>query len=185
MSQLRTTDFLLRPLVPADAPALVAAVRESADTVGKWMSWAHAAYGLRDADEWIARCAAARRDGVSHEFGIFRIDGQALVGAAGLNQFNPVNAFCNLGYWVRQSAQGQGAGLAAVHLLARHAFEELGLQRVEIVVADGNAASLGLARKAGALHECLARNRLQLHGRAVAAHVLSLVPEVPGERSMS
>jgi hypothetical protein len=37
--------------------------------------------------------------------------------------------------------------------------------------------SLALARKAGAIHECLARNRLNLHERPVAAHVLSLVPE--------
>ncbi|WBS00860.1 GNAT family N-acetyltransferase [Pseudoduganella sp. SL102] len=185
MTQLRTADFLLRPLVPADAPALVAAVRESADTVGKWMGWAHAAYGSSDAEEWIAHCAAARRDGVSHEFGIFRAEGEVLLGAAGLNQFNRINAFCNLGYWLRQSAQRQGAGLAAVHLLARHAFEQLGQHRVEIIVAEGNAASLGLARKAGAVHECLARNRVQLHGRPHPAHVLSLVPETPAERSMS
>jgi RimJ/RimL family protein N-acetyltransferase len=87
-----------------------------------------------------------------------------------------LHGFCNLGYWVRTSAQGQGAALAAIRALSRFAFERLGQSRVEIVVADGNLPSLGVARKAGAVHECLARNRLNLHGHPVAAHVLSLVP---------
>lgn len=94
-----------------------------------------------------------------------------------MNQFNTLHAFCNLGYWVRASRQRQGAALAAVGLLARYAFEELELSRVEIVVAEGNAASIGLARKAGAVHECLARNRLLLRGAPVGAHVFSLVPD--------
>lgn len=33
---------------------------------------------------------------------------QVLVGGCGLNQFNDVNGFCNLGYWVRQSWQPRG-----------------------------------------------------------------------------
>jgi RimJ/RimL family protein N-acetyltransferase len=168
--------FLLRPLVPDDAPAMAAAVRESMPRLAPWMPWAHAAYDAADALAWIAFCDAARADGSAHEFGIFRADGRHYVGAAGLNQFNRLHGFCNLGYWVRTSAQGQGAALAAIRALSRFAFACLGQSRVEIVVADGNLPSLGVARKAGAVHECLARNRLNLHGRPVAAHVLSLVP---------
>jgi RimJ/RimL family protein N-acetyltransferase len=175
---LLTGDYLLRPLVPTDAPAMAAAVRESMASLAQWMPWAHAAYDETDALAWIAACAAARADATAHEFGIFDRDGR-YVGAAGLNQFNRASRFCNLGYWVRASARRQGAGLAAIRALAHFAFHRLGQTRVEIVVADGNLPSLALARKAGAVHECLARNRLSLHGRPVAAHVLSLVPEVP------
>jgi RimJ/RimL family protein N-acetyltransferase len=176
MTQLHTARFLLRPFTPADAPAFAEAVCESMASVGQWMSWAHAAYSTDEALSWFAFCDAARAAGNAHEFGIFLDDGQTLVGGAGLNQFNTVNSFCNLGYWVRASRQRQGAALAAVDALARHAFGALKQSRVEIVVADGNLPSLGVARKAGATHECLARNRLQLRGRPVDAHVLSLVP---------
>jgi RimJ/RimL family protein N-acetyltransferase len=171
--------FLLRPLVPDDAPAMAAAVRESMASLGPWMPWAHATYDEADALAWIAHCDAARADTSAHEFGIFTPDGLNYVGAAGLNRFNRLHGFCNLGYWVRASAQGQGAALAAIRALSRLAFQRLGQSRVEIVVADGNLPSLGVARKAGAVHECLARNRLNLHGRPVAAHVLSLVPDSP------
>jgi RimJ/RimL family protein N-acetyltransferase len=176
MTQLHALPFVLRPFIAGDAPAFAEAVRESTSTVGQWMSWAHAAYSEDDALSWFAFCDAAQAAGHAHEFGIFLDDGQTLVGGAGLNQFNTMHAFCNLGYWVRASQQRQGAALAAVHALARYAFDELRLSRVEIVVADGNASSCGVALKAGAMHECLARNRLQLRSRPVDAHVFSLVP---------
>jgi RimJ/RimL family protein N-acetyltransferase len=175
MIQLRSAAFLLRPLTPADAPAMAAAVRESQASVGKWMSWAHPAYADADALDWVAFCEASRLDGSAHEFGIFRHADASFVGVAGLNQFNRLNGFCNLGYWVRAAAQRQGAALAAIGLLADYAFTRLEQSRVEIVVAKGNQASLGAALKAGAVHECLARKRLRLHGQAVDAHVLSLV----------
>jgi RimJ/RimL family protein N-acetyltransferase len=177
MMALHTGDFLLRPFTPSDAPSFAAAVRESMSTVGQWMSWAHADFSEQDALAWFATCDAGRAAGSSHEFGIFRRDGQGVIGGAGLNKFCDMHAFCNLGYWVRASAQRQGAALAAVAALARYAFASLQQSRVEIVVADGNTASLGVARKAGAVHECLARNRLVLHGRPVAAHVFALLPE--------
>lgn len=181
MTRLHTGRFLLRPFAMADAPAFAAAIRESASEpasgLGRWMSWAHAAYTVDEARSWIAFCDAARAAGHAHEFGIFLDDGETLVGGAGLNQFNTVHAFCNLGYWVRASQQKQGAALAAVQVLTRHAFDELKQARVEIVIADGNLPSMAVARKAGAVHECLARKRLQLRGAAVDAHVFSVVPD--------
>jgi RimJ/RimL family protein N-acetyltransferase len=177
MNMLHAGRFLLRPFTAADASSFAAAVRESMASLGQWMGWAHGGYTEDEALSWFAFCDASRAAGSAHEFGIFLEDGKTLVGGAGLNQFNTQHGFCNLGYWVRASQQRQGAALAAVQVLARHAFEALQLSRVEIVIADGNLPSLAVARKAGAVHECLARNRLQLHGGPVAAHVLSLVPE--------
>jgi len=174
MTELTSAGFVLRPFVADDAPAFAAAVQESMATLGPWMPWANDGFDEAQALAWFAACDTGRANGSSYEFGIFR-DG-AFVGGAGLNQLNPMHALCNLGYWVRTSAQRQGAASTAVMALARYAFRDLKLSRVEIVVADGNDASLRVARKAGAVHECLARNRLVLHGTSVAAHVFSLVP---------
>jgi ribosomal-protein-serine acetyltransferase len=175
MLQLDAAGFVLRPFLASDAPDFAAAVRESVSTVGQWMPWARADYTDSEALDWIVMCDAARANGSGHEFGIFGADG-AFMGGAGLNQMNPMHAFCNLGYWVRGSAQRQGAATAVTAALARYAFEQLQQSRVEIVIADGNLASLAVARKAGAVHECLARNRLQLHGGPIDAHVFSLIP---------
>ncbi|GAB3465312.1 GNAT family N-acetyltransferase [Massilia terrae] len=176
-AQLDAGDFLLRRFVESDAPAFAAAARESAASLVRWMPWADADFSESQALDWFAICNDGWASGTSYQFGIFLADAVSFIGGAGLNQFNQVNGFCNLGYWVRDSARRQGAASAATKALAKFAFETLQLSRVEIVIAEGNEASLGAARKAGASYECLARNRLRLHGQAVAAHMLVLLPE--------
>jgi len=174
MTELYSASFVLRPFISTDAPSFTAAVRESVATVGRWLDWCHADFNEDDALQWFAACDSSREAGDGYEFGIFR--DEVLIGGAGLNHFNARHGFCNLGYWVRASAQRQGAASAAVATLLPHAFDDLKQTRVEIVVAEGNTASMAVARKVGAVHECLARHRLRLHGEPVDAHVFSLVP---------
>jgi ribosomal-protein-serine acetyltransferase len=171
---LSAGQFILRPYQQSDAMAMSAAARESAGAVGRWMTWAKSDFNDYDAACWFERCSQVRANGFGHEFGIFAMDGR-FVGGCGLNQFSSINKLCNLGYWVRQSEQRNGAATSAVLALRDLGLGSLGLARIEIAVAEGNLASLGVARKAGATYECLARNRLQIHGKAVAAHILSFV----------
>lgn len=168
--------FVLRPYQGSDAPDISAAVRESAATIGRWLSWAKPDFDEYDAACWVANCIQTRAAGTAHEFGIFTGDGE-FVGGCGLNQFSSLNNFCNLGYWVRQSRQRTGAATAATLALKAFGLGRLGLSRIEIVVADGNLASMAVARKAGATYECLASNRLQLHGKPVAGHVFSFTAD--------
>ncbi len=173
---LRSANFVFRPLVSADAPEFVDAVLESVSTLSVWMPWAHDAYSITEALSWISYCQQAREVGAAHEFGIFDAATGALAGACGLNQFNRLHGFCNLGYWVRQSFQRRGAATEAVGVLSNYGFAELPLARIEIVVGVGNGASLGAALKSGAREEGVARNRLKLGARYLDAHILALLP---------
>jgi len=111
-----------------------AAVRESTNTVGKWMTWATPEFGDYDALCWFAKCNEARATGIGHEFGVFTASGQ-FVGGCGLNQVSNQNKLCNLGYWVRESMQQRGAATAATLALQQLAFSSLALCRVR---ADPN-----------------------------------------------
>ncbi len=140
------------------------------------MPWCTADYSEALALEWFTACRTARDAGSGLEYGIFCQDSGEFLGGAGLNEIRQQHKFCNLGYWIRQSRQRQGIASRCVQALSAHAFGQLGLQRVEIVVAVGNHASEGVALKAGALREGVARNRLHIHGKSVSAHMFSLVP---------
>lgn len=177
---LCSADFMLRPLAPGDAAAVFDAVLESSATLAPWMPWAHPQYSQADAEVWVDQCQQGWKTRSSFEFGIFDGRSDLLVGVCGLNQFKHANQHCNLGYWVRRSCQRRGAATQAVRVLSNFAFNALQLDRVEIVVAVGNDASLGVARKAGAIDEGVVRNRLQLGERVLDAHVLALVPPTPG-----
>lgn len=168
--------FQFRPFIQDDAASFAAAVRESGDNLAKWMQWAHSNYSEAEALAWFQTCEQARDKDAAYEFGIFTQYGE-FVGGCGLNQFNVEHRFCNLGYWIRQPKQRQGAATAAVSVLCDFAFKRLRLARVEIVVVEENNASVGVAKKAGGVFECLARNRLILRGKPVSAHVFSFINE--------
>ena len=168
--------MVLRPFEGRDAPAFTRAVLESVETVGRWMPWCQSGYVNKDALDWFAVCRQGREAQTAYEFGIFAEDGGEFLGGAGLNQIDKQHAICNLGYWVRTSKQRQEVASRCVQILSRHAFDTLALHRVEIVVAVGNEASEGVARKSGAIFECIARNRLLIRDVSVPARVFSLIP---------
>jgi len=65
---------------------------------------------------------------------------------------------------------------ATVRLLSAFALKELGLIRIEIVVAAGNIASQRVAEKSGAKREGILRNRLAAGDRVFDAVMYSLIP---------
>jgi RimJ/RimL family protein N-acetyltransferase len=81
-----------------------------------------------------------------------------------------------MAYWVRSSQIGRGLATAAVKLLAGFGFDELGLNRLEIVVAKGNFPSQRVAEKAGALREGELRRRIQVRDRIFDVVMFSLIP---------
>jgi RimJ/RimL family protein N-acetyltransferase len=85
--------------------------------------------------------------------------------------------YANIGYWVRTSYTRRGFCTRSLRLAARFAFDTLGLTRVEIAAEPENGASRGVAEKAGATFEVIARNRIVMRGQALPAAVYSLVPE--------
>lgn len=168
--------FVMRPYRAEDLAEFVAAARESADTVGRWLGFAHAGYTVEEGAAWFARTAQNLAAGTAYELGIFDAETGEFVGGGGLNHFNTVHPLCNLGYWVRASCQGRGIAPAIVRSLSRYAFESLKIQRVEIIVAVGNEPSRAVAIKTGALYEGVLRNRIQTNGQVHDAHMFSLVP---------
>lgn len=167
----------LRPFLAADAEPLYAAVRESLAEVAPWMPRLHAGLTLDDVRAFIEGDRAERAAGRAYSFAITDASGDEILGGCGLTQVNAMHRFANMYYWVRSSRTGRGVAPAAIRLLARFGFEQLGLQRVEIVVAVGNQASMRAAEKAGALREGLLRSRLSQHGQQRDAVMFALVPQ--------
>jgi len=167
----------IRPYQTTDIPLLYEAVRESIPHMYPFMPWCHPAYSLEEAKQWVlSRPDAWQME--EYSFVIFSQDTE-LIGGIGINFINRVHQFGNLGYWIRRSALGENRAAQAAKLALRFAWEELKLQRLEIVVATTNTASQQVANKLGAQQEGILRNRLRLHGKSVDAIMYSLIPNVP------
>ncbi len=172
----RHGDVLIRPFTDADAEAFQATVLASVDTVGRVFSWCHAGYSLADAQAWMTRCQRAWESRSDYPFAIVDADTGRLLGSVGINHLNAVHRNGNIGYWVRSGATRGGVCSAAVTLVARFGFHDLGLVRLEIVTQLGNAASQGVASRVGARFECIARDRIIVDGAPEDARVYALLP---------
>jgi RimJ/RimL family protein N-acetyltransferase len=172
--ELIDDDIILRPFRFEDSSQLYQAVHESLKELGPWMSWANEAYTEATAGEYISITRARWMERTLFAFAITR-DAE-IVGGCTLSSIHSVYQYCNLGYWVRRSRHGQGIAGRASKLAARYAFENVGLIRVEIVVAVGNQRSMRVAEKIGAHYEGVLLNRMVVGRSVYDAHMYSLLP---------
>jgi ribosomal-protein-serine acetyltransferase len=161
-----------------DVPRLFEAVRESIAEIAPWLPWCHENYSIEESREFVMSRSKSAQGDEHYSFAVFgKDDPRRLLGGVGLNFINRVHQFANLGYWVRTSAAGAGVASKAARLVAQFGFEQLGLQRIEILTAVSNIASQRVAENIGALREGILRKRLLIRGEPQDAVMFSLVRE--------
>lgn len=179
MQPVRLTqgDIVLRPWAPDDVRGGFEAVRESEQDLLPWMPWARD-YSLQKSADWVRHCQEAWSSGKEYNFVITDARDGDITGGCGLNHIDPPNRGAALGYWVRSSRTRRGLATTAARLAAGFGFRELGLVRIEIVVAVGNSKSLRVAEKTGATREGTLRNRIvfAVDGSVGDAALFSLIP---------
>ncbi len=167
--------ILIRPYTETDAELLYEAARECLPET-QWMPWCHEKYAPEESRSWVAASIVKWAEGREYNFVIADAKTGAYLGGAGLNRLDTEFGIANLGYWVRASHRGKGVAAAAARLVARFGVEQVGLHRLEIVVAVENESSCRAAEKAGAAREGILRNRLLVGGKRHDAFMHSLVP---------
>ena len=168
--------LLLRPFRLTDLERLHAAIEESVVELSRWMSWCHADYSVNETRSWLQRQQEEWDTARAFNFGVFDRQKGDLLGGCGINRIDADYRLANLGYWIRSSQVGNGYASDATRLLATYGFDRLNLERIEIVVAVQNTASIRVAEKAGAVMEGILRKRLRIHQQNCDAIMFSLVP---------
>ena len=156
---------------------------ESRNDVFPYLPWCHPKYSRKDSETWIRMQDRLWNEKKEFKFAIVYKKTDRYLCGTGINNINTVYKFANLGYWIRTSAVRKGVATAAAMLTARFGFEDLKLNRLEIVVHPDNIASRHVAKNIGAVLEGTLRNRLAMHGEVFDAVCFSLIPEDPGFRT--
>ena len=144
---IETARLFIRPYTASDINDQTEAVLESVSTVGRWLLWCTPNYTAKDAAEWFVLCADAMKEESAFTFGLFDKKTNQLLGSVTINQIKPDMKIGNIGYWVRESKQGQGYALEAVLAIKQFGFRVLKLLRLEIVAALENKPSNRVAIK--------------------------------------
>ncbi|NTV03369.1 GNAT family N-acetyltransferase [bacterium] len=153
----------LQLLDPHHAPALFALTEANRAHLRAWLPWLDTNREQPDTErfiEWSQRQFVAGKDVIA---GIWHRG--VLVGVAGLHDISAANRTASIGYWLAESCQGRGITTRATGALLDHAFCALGLHRVEIRCAPGNARSRAVPGRLGFTHEGTLREAEALYGR--------------------
>jgi len=153
---LHTERLVLRPLQTADAEALFA-IFSNPDFMRFWSStpWTQI-------EQARALIAADRQDlaqGLHLRLGVQRNEDGRLIGTVSLFKFDAQNRRAEIGYGIAPEVWRQGYVTEALHALLGHAFDELGLMRIEADVDPRNIASARSLEKLGFRQEGLLRER--------------------------
>jgi RimJ/RimL family protein N-acetyltransferase len=167
--ELREGDLVLRSWTMDDVPAIVAACNDP--EIQRYLPMVPQPYREEDARAFV------RGDVPNigqHQFAITQKG--AVVGSIGLG-VNDSSHSAAIGYWCAAEARGQGLTTRALRLLSRHALDELGVERLELITDPDNIASQRVAEKVGFQREGVLRSHL-LHpdGRRRDSVMFSLLP---------
>ena len=168
VSRLYGKRVMLRPLTPADFPEWREVRVRNEDWLVPWEPQRPASTPdpTRNRAAFESRCSARERERSAdhaYPFGVF-ID-QRLAGEININNVVRGALQCGtIGYWIDQTRAGHGYIAEAVVVLARFAFEELHLHRLEICIVPRNTNSRRVMEKLAIRDEGVALRFLEING---------------------
>jgi RimJ/RimL family protein N-acetyltransferase len=165
----------LRAWTRADAPFLAAIVAD--DHLRRFIAGLPAPSTMAATEAWIDGQEEARANHERLDLAVVEVATGEPVGAVGLTAFDPLHRRAELGYWTAPAARRRGIARRATPLMARWAFEELGLERLQLLVEPVNMGSIRVAEQIGAVQEGLLRDHSLIAGQRRDVLVYGLLPD--------
>ncbi|WP_394845536.1 GNAT family N-acetyltransferase [Pendulispora brunnea] len=151
---LRLPELTLRPWSIADVDAVARHANDRDIWINLRDRFPHP-YTRADAEMWLTHATQYPESSFAIE-----VEGEA-VGGLSLEPMRDVECItAEMGYWLGRPHWGRGIATAAVLAATGHAFERLGLERVEAGVFEWNTASQRVLIKAGYTFEGRLRRRI-------------------------
>jgi len=167
-----TERLLVRPVVDADLPALMA-VNSDAEVTAllPYATWT----SMADAEAWLARMRGIEATGSALQLVVMLRSTQEAVGTCLLFRLDEGSARAELGYALGRAHWGRGFMHEALVGLLRSAFGSMGLRRIEAEIDPRNVASARLVQRLGFTKEGLLRQRWVTKGEATDVEIYGLL----------
>ena len=151
---------ILEPLAPAHFDGLLAASRPQET----WAWWSVDMSTPEAFREWFDAALSAGEDGTRAHFATLAAHDATPIGSTSFMTLRPEHAGLEIGWtWLTPAAWGTGANAEAKLLMLRHAFTQLGCQRVEFLTHERNERSRRALEALPAQFEGIRRDDRVLH----------------------
>jgi len=137
------------------SPEAAALIRAHAAELAEWLPWVSDGFSVEEAREFAR--ANRRQYEAGEGFSVQIVYRGRVAGNAGYNSIDWQNRRTEIGYWLAPPFQGRGVMTRTCRFLVGHALGALGLNRVEILCAVGNARSRAVPERLGFRREGVLR----------------------------
>ncbi|MCL6270411.1 GNAT family N-acetyltransferase [Sansalvadorimonas sp. 2012CJ34-2] len=150
-------------------------VAHDREYLNKWMPWSPLIKTAEDTRAFINKSIKDFAEGKSM---VCAIEYQhRIVGVISFNKIHKHLKKVEIGFWISSSYQGHGIVTRACRQMIKHAFTNLGMEKIQISAATGNAASRNVCLRLGMTLEGVITNAENLHGKIVNHAVYGLAKE--------
>jgi RimJ/RimL family protein N-acetyltransferase len=112
---------------------------------------------VEEAAAWLDVRERRRQDGEALFLVVAAAEDDRACGCVWLWNVDAAKGQGEVGYWLLRAARGRGLATRGVRLVCAYAFEQLGLERLELFTLPGNSASERVAERAGFQREGVLR----------------------------
>lgn len=174
MFKLKVDDEIeIRMLEEPDAEMVFALVDRNREYLRQWLIWVDASDSPESVRQYINDSGLRYEKKESMSGGIW-LSGE-LVGAIGVVGYEWHNRIMEIGYWLSADQQGKGIVTRAVSAMIDNAFNNLGMNRVEIHCATGNVNSRAIPERLGFKPDGVMREAGLLNGQFVDKVIYSML----------
>lgn len=157
------------------AEGLFNALNSNREHLSEFLPWVANMQSVNDFTNYIKNCELLYQQSMEVSFVI--ILNEQIVGRIGLHYLNLLNENAAIGYWLTESAQGQGVMIRSCKALINYGFMELGLHRIELKAATSNFKSQAIPRKLGFQQEGVLRQAEKVNGKFLDLVLYSMINE--------
>ena len=160
---LENENILLRPIIKADREYL----RPLASDPSNWIYFTLDLSAGEEFDMWFDTAITESEKQSRLPFTVIRRSDNQLMGSTSFGNISYRDSRIEIGWtWLGREFQGSGTNRQMKYLMFKHAFEVLGMQRVEIKTDVLNLPARYAVKKIGAVEEGILRSHTQMtHNR--------------------
>ncbi len=166
-------EITLRQLMREDADIIFMAIDKNRDHLRTWLPFVDMTKDVENTRSFIhslGETVCPKKDMV------FRIDYRSeFAGLIGLKEIDTLNKKTEVGYWLTEQLQGKGLVIRSAKAIIRYAFEEIGMNRIQIKLAVGNEKSRQIPFRLKFHFEGLERAGELVNGKFLDLQVYSLL----------
>lgn len=160
MNETRTIrvnrNITLKPVEMSDSTDIFNTIDSQRTYLGKWLAFVEATRKIEDTQAFVKSIIESPVNEREHVF-VIQFEGR-FVGLIGFKSIDMQNRRTEMGYWLSEPFQGRGVVTESLKALIKFAFNDMGMNRIQIRCATENLSSRRIPLRTGFKFEGIERD---------------------------